>query len=198
MNANNIVERVKKLLLTPSEEWMVIKGETHTVAGLFTNYVMVLCAIPALASFIGWSVVGYGGLGPTNYRIPIAAGAANMVLSYILNVGAVYALALVIDALAPNFGGEKNFIQALKVAAFFPTAAWVAGVFYILPALVIFALVGALYSLWLLYTGLAPLMEVPEQNVNSYTTAVMVTAIVLMVIIAIVAGLAMPSTTRGF
>ena len=36
---------------------------------------------------------------------------------------------LVIDALAPNFGGEKDFIQSLKVAAFFPTASWICGIF---------------------------------------------------------------------
>jgi hypothetical protein len=193
----NIVERAKKLLLSPSAEWQVIKGETHSVAGLYTQYVMILAAIPAVAAFIGWSVVGYSGMG-TTYRIPMAAGVANMVLSYILSLGSVYVMALVIDALAPNFGGEKNFMQALKVAAFFPTAAWIGGVFYILPVLAIIALLGALYSLWLLYTGLAPLMSVPESKSMGYTAVVVVVAIVLMVVISTVAALAMPSTSRGF
>jgi hypothetical protein len=76
----NPVERVKKLLLTPTAEWQVIKGETQTVVGLYTGYVMILAAIPAVASFIGWSVVGYSGFG-SPYRIPISAGVANMVLS---------------------------------------------------------------------------------------------------------------------
>jgi hypothetical protein len=193
----NLVERAKKLIVSPTAEWQVIKGETHTVAGLYTQYVMILAAIPAVASFIGWSVVGYSGMG-TTYRIPMGAGVANMVLSYILSLGSVYVIALVVDALAPNFGGEKNFMQALKVAAFFPTAAWLAGVFYILPLLAIVALVGALYSLWLLYLGLAPLMGVPEQKAMGYTAVVILVAIVLMVVISTVAALAMPSTSRGF
>ena len=193
----NLVERVKKLLLTPTAEWQVIKGEAQTVVGLYTGYVMILAAIPAVASFIGWSVVGYSGFG-SPYRIPISAGVANMVLSYILSLGSVYVMALVIDALAPNFGGEKNFIQALKVAAFFPTAAWVAGFFYILPALTIIAIVGSLYSLWLLYTGLAPLMSVHEEKAAGYTAVILLVAIVLWVVAAAVAGLAMPSTSRGF
>ena len=46
-----------------------------------------------------------------------------MVLSYLLMVGSVYLLALVVDALAPTFGTQKNFPQALKLAAFAPTAA---------------------------------------------------------------------------
>jgi hypothetical protein len=197
MNVNKIVERVKKLLLTPSEEWNAIKGESHTVAGLFTNYVMILSAIPAVGWFIGFSIVGYSGMGPT-YRVPIGAGLANLVLSYILGLGTVYVMALVIDGLAEKFGGQKNFLQALKVAAFFPTAYWVSGVFFILPALSVIAILGALYSLWLLYSGLAPLMETPEHQAVPYTVVVLLVAVVLMVVTAVVTGLAMPSNSRGF
>lgn len=193
----NLVERVKKILLTPTAEWQVIKSETHTVASLYTRYVMILAAIPAVASFIGFSVIGYSGLGMT-YRIPIASGVANMVLSYVLGLGAVYVMALVIDGLATNFGGEKNFLQALKVSAFFPTAYWITGVFYVIPALAILAIVGALYSLWLLYTGLAPLMSVHEEKAAGYTAVVVLVAIVLMVVIGTVAALAIPSPSRGF
>ena len=145
----NLVERVKKLLLTPSEEWSVIKGETHTVVDLYTKYVMILSAIPAVGWFLGFSVIGYRGMG-------------------------------------------------LKVSAFFPTAWWLGGAFYILPALAVLAILGGLYSLWLLYSGLAPLRDVPEQNTVPYTVVVLLVAVVLMVVMAIVAGLAIPSTTRGF
>ena len=197
MNASNIVERVKKLLLTPSEEWKVIKGESHTVAGLFTNYVMILAAIPAVAWFIGFSIVGYSGMGPTT-RVPIGAGLANLVLSYILGLGSVYVIALVIDAFAPKFGGEQDFTQALKVAAFFPTSYWVGGLFYMLPTLSILAILGALYSLWLLWTGLALLMGVEDHRAAPYTVIVMIVAVVLMIVAAIVTGLAIPSNSHGF
>lgn len=193
----NLVERVKKILLTPTAEWQVIKSETHTVANLYTRYVMILAAIPAVASFIGFSVIGYSGLGMT-YRVPIAAGVANMVLSYVMGLGAVYVMALVIDGLATNFGGQKDFLQALKVSAFFPTAYWITGVFYVIPALAILAILGALYSLWLLYTGLAPLMSVHEEKAAGYTAVVVLVAIVLMVVIGTVAALVIPSPSRGF
>ena len=193
----NLVERVKKLLLTPKQEWAVINGETHTVAGLYTQYVMILAAIPAVCAFIGWSIVGYSGMG-TPYRMPMGPGVASMVLNYLLGLGAVYAIALVIDGLAPNFGGEKNFMQALKVAAFFPTASWISGVFAIIPALTILTIVGGLYSLYLLWAGLEPLMKVPEDKSIAYTVVVMIVAIVLMVVISTLAALVIPARTRGF
>ncbi len=192
----NIVERAKNILLQPRQEWDVIAGETHSVSGLYTGYVMILAAIPAIAAFVGFSLVGVGGFG-LSYRIPVASGVAHMVLSYALSLGMVYVLALIIDALAPNFGGEKNFMQAFKVAAFAPTASWLAGIFSIVPALSILGLLG-LYSLYLLYLGLPKLMKSPEEKAMGYTAVVIVVAIVLSVIVSVVAGLAIPGRMRGF
>jgi hypothetical protein len=192
----NLVDRAKKILLQPKAEWAVIAAEPHTVQDLYTQYVMILAAIPAVATFIGLSLIGYSGFG-FSYRVPIGSGIAYMVLSYVLTLGSVYVLALVIDGLAPTFGGEKNLVQAMKVAAFAPTAAWLAGIFQILPALSILALLG-LYSLYLLYTGLAPLMKVPEEKAVPYTAIVIIAVLVIWVVIGALAGLAIPARARGF
>lgn len=193
----SLVDRVRKLLASPTGEWEAIRCEPLTIATLYPRYVMVLAAVPAVAGFVGFSVVGYGGLGDT-YRVPVAAGLAAMVLSYVLTLGGVYALALLIDALAPGFGGQSDPAQAFKVAAFFPTAWWVAGVCYALPALSILAIVGGLYSLWLLHTGLAALMAVPEDRTAGYTAVVAVAAVVITIAIAVAGALAMPPGMRGF
>ncbi len=192
----NLVDRAKKILLQPKQEWQVIAAEPHTVQDLYTGYVMILAAIPAVAHFIGMSIIGMGFLG-VSYRLPIASGLAHMVLSYVLSLGSVYVMALIIDALAPNFGGQKNFIEAMKVAAFFPTAAWLAGIFGIIPALSILGLVG-LYSLYLLYAGLPILMKTPEDKAIPYTVVVIIAAIVLWVIVGTLAALVVPSPVRGF
>jgi hypothetical protein len=183
----NLVDRVQKLLVAPTEEWAAIQAEPQTVVGLFTHYVMILAAIPAVASFIGWSVVGYSGMG-TTYRVPIAAGLANAVVTYVLTLGSVYAMALVIDVVAPHFQGERDFMQALKIAAFFPTSWWIAGIFSLLPTLAILSVVGGLHSLWVLYTGLGPLMSIPEDRRVNYA-AVVVLAAILITMIVLVVGL---------
>lgn len=193
----NLVERAKGLVLQPRDEWGKIAAETHTVQGLYTKYVMILAAIPAVAAFIGFSFIGVSGFG-YSYRVPIATGLAQMVLQYLLSLGGVYVMALIIDALAPSFGGEKNFPQAFKVAAFFPTASWLAGIFYIIPALGILAIIGGLYSLYLLYLGLPLLMRSPEEKAVPYTVVVIIAAIVVMVVIGALSSLVVPSTVRGF
>ena len=189
----NIVERAKNLIVQPKQEWAAIDGEPHTVQGLYTQYVMILAAIPAVASFIGYSLVAIGVL-----RVPFAAGLAYMVLGYVLSLAAVYGAALAIDVLAPHFGGQRSFMQAFKVAAFFPTAAWVAGIVAIVPLLAIVALIGTLYTFYLLFLGLPVLMRVPQDKAVPYFAVVLVVIIVLGAVIAMISGLAIPARVRGF
>jgi len=109
----------------------------------------------------------------------------------------VYVFALIIDALAPSFGGEKNFLQAFKVAAFAPTASWLAGIFSILPALSILGILG-LYSLYLLYVGLPRLMKTPPEKAMVYTVVVIIAGIVLSVVVGMVAAFALPGRMGMF
>lgn len=192
----NLVDRAKNILLKPKEEWAVISAEPHTVQDLYTGYVMILAAIPAVASFIGFSLIGISTF-VGSYRWPITTGITHMILQYVLNLGWVYVLALIIDALAPNFGGEKNFMQALKVSAFSPTAMWLAGIFSIIPAIAILGIVG-LYSLYLLYVGLPLLMKTPAEKAMPYTVVVIIIAIVLGLIVGALSALVVPSPMRGF
>ena len=182
----NLVDRAKNILLKPKDEWQVIAGETATVKDLYLNYAMILAAIPVIATFIGGSIIGYGFLG-VSYRVPIVPGIAGMIVQYLLGLGSIYVLALIIDALAPNFGGEKNFIQAFKVAVFSATAAWLAGIFHIIPGLGILAILG-LYTLYLLYVGLPVLMKSPPDKAMGYTVVVIICAIVLFAIIGVIGG----------
>jgi len=168
-----LIERVKDILLKPREEWGVIDAEPATVGGIYTSYVMILAAIGPIATIIGHQVFGIYGFKP-----PMAFTICTAVIMYVLTLVSVYVNALIIDALAPSFGGTKNSLNAFKVAAYSATAAWVAGIFAIIPALAILSLVG-LYSLYLLYLGLPRLMRVAEDKAVVYTIVVVVVWIIV-------------------
>jgi hypothetical protein len=134
-------------------------------------------------SLIGISVPILG-----RFRTPITTGLGNAAVRYILGLIAVYVLALIIDALAPTFSGRKDQVQALKVAAYSYTAAWLAGILMIIPALFPISGLLSLYSLYLLYTGLPAVMHAPREKALGYTIVVIIAAIVLSIIIAGIAG----------
>ena len=182
----NLVDRVKNILLQPKQEWAVIETEATDPNTLYTTYAMILAAIPAVAGFIGGSIIGYSAFG-ISVRVPMVQGIAGMIVGYVLSLGGVYVLALIIDALAPNFGGTKNMNQALKLAVYSATASWLAGIFSMVPGLRILGLLG-LYSLYLLYTGLPLLMKSPEDKSMTYTIVIVVCALVISIVIGAVSA----------
>ena len=184
----NLIQRATNISLNPKTEWPVIAEETTTIADLFKGYIIPLSAIPVVASFIGLSMIGmslpFGG----HFRMPIMTGITILVMSFVLGLVSTYLISLIINALAPTFGGEKNPMQALKVTAFAFTPAWIAGVINIIPALGILGLLAALYSIYVLYLGLPILMKTPEDKAGPYTAVAVICSIILMVVVMAVVG----------
>ncbi|MGJ7555123.1 Yip1 family protein [Variovorax sp. RB3P1] len=191
----NLVDRVQSILLRPKITWLAIEEEPADAASLYRNYVMILALIPAVASFIGLSLVGIGAFG-VSFRVPIVAGLANMVVGYVMSLVMVFVLALIIDAMAPTFEGTKSQIGALKLSAYASTAAFVGGIFSLLPSLSVVGALAALYGVYLLYTGLPVLMKCPQDKAIAYTAVVVVCAIVGGFVIAWVLSLLTPSPVR--
>lgn len=191
MDIDKVIQRAKAILLTPKTEWPLIAAEPATVADLYKNYIVVLAAIPAVFGFIKGSLIGYSLFGAT-VKVPVMMGITNMILTYGLSLGLVYVLALIVDALAPNFAGEKNPVQALKLVAYSYTATWVASVAVILPWLgTLIAFAAAVYGIYLIYLGLPHTMKCPPERAGGYTAVTVVIAIVLgFVMAAIVGGIA--------
>lgn len=181
---SGLVERVKSILLRPGSTWDQIEAEPATTQGLFTGYAAILAAIPAVCGLIGGTVFGVLGI-----RTPIIAGLVGAVFGYVMSLVMVFVLGLIIDALAPSFDGQKNRVQAMKVAVYASTASWIAGVLQIIPMLGLLAIFGGLYSLYLLYLGLPKLMKTPEEKALGYTAVTIVVAIALSFAVMAVTGL---------
>jgi hypothetical protein len=183
----NLVDRVKRILLSPRTEWEVIDAEQTTPAALYTGYIAPLAAIGPIAQLIGSTIFGIPLPLMGTYRVPLGSALTGAIIGYVLTLVGTYVLALIIDALAPTFDGQRNQIQALKVAAYSSTAAWLAGIFALIPLLGFLGLVG-LYSLYLLYLGLPVLMKTPREKALPYTAVVILAAIVLFIIIGMIAA----------
>jgi hypothetical protein len=185
---SSLVERVKNIILQPKAEWPRIDSEPTTIAEIYKNYVVILAAIGPIAMLIGQQVFGYRGFGIV-YKPSLTTSITQAVLTYVMSLVSVYVLALIIDALAPNFGGTKDPVKAFKLAAYSSTAAWIAGIFGIIPMLAILGIVG-LYSLYLLYLGIPVLMRAPEDKAVGYTAVTVLAAIVLYIVVGVVVSTA--------
>ena len=188
MDFGKIIDRIKNILTTPKTEWPVIAAEPATVNGLYTGYIAILAALPAIASFIKGSLIGHSLFGVT-VRSPVGMGIVGMILQYLLALVLVYVMALIINALAPTFGGKKDMVQALKTITYAWTASWIAGIAVILPWIgVLILIVGLVYAIYLFYLGLPSTMKCPADKAGGYTAVSIVITVVLGWIFALIVG----------
>lgn len=166
---DQLIARVKGMILSPAEEWRTIQREPVELVPLFTRYVMILAAIPAIAGLLLMMALGF-----------FFHAISSTIVGYILSVASVFVTAKIIEILAPKFGGPQDADAALKLAGFAPTAAWVTGAAVIVPILGgLVALAGAIYSLYTLYLGVPTVMRVPQEKALTFTLAVIGVAIVV-------------------
>jgi hypothetical protein len=189
VDINKIFGRAKSMILTPRTEWAVVAAEPETVGGLYSGYIIILAAIPAIIRFLSSTLIGVSVPFLGSFRVPFAAGLTAAVVTYVLSLIWIYVVALIVDALAPSFGGEKNRVQALKAVAYSSTAYWVASIISIIPSLgLLAALAGGIYSIYLLNMGLPFTMKGPPEKAIGYTAVTIIVAIIVGWVFAIVVG----------
>jgi hypothetical protein len=180
----NAALRAKAILFDPLLEWTRIEQETTDPAYVLSRYVAVLALIPAVFGFIGTSVIGVIVPGAGAVRTPVFDGLFGAIFGYVMACATVLLLGLIIDLVAPAFGGKRDFDNAFKLAVYSFTPVWLAGVFLLLPGLRFLALTGC-YGAYVLWLGLPRLIKVPEQKAQSFTLLIVACACLLLYIAAV-------------
>jgi hypothetical protein len=185
MDFNAIIKRVIAIITKPNDEWQVIKNETMSIADMFTKYAVILAAIPAIAGFIGYGLIGIS-VGFGTFRIPLGRCLIWAIFMYALSLVGVYLTAFIMDALAPSFGSQKDMNRSLKVVVFSWTPVWIAGILYIIPSIAVIVWIASLYALFLLYTGMKSLKEPPQDKLMGYFIVTLVINVVVLFLVGFI------------
>jgi hypothetical protein len=180
----NAAARVRAILFDPVAAWAVIEKDVGDPAYVLSRYVALLALIPALASFVGATLIGVIAPGGGIIRAGLVDGLFGAIFSYAMNCAMVLILGLIIDLMAPTFGGRRDFEDAFKLAVYSCTPLWLAGIFLILPGLRFLLLTGC-YSIYLLWLGIPRLMKVPEQQAANFTAVIVICAGAMLYAIAL-------------
>jgi len=181
-----LVARAKSVLLKPDETFKAIAHETTPPSSVLTGYALALIAIGPIAAFIGGQLFGYGAFG-VSFKPTLMGGLTQAVVQFVLAIVGLGVIAFVANFLSPRFGGKDDFAAAFRLVAYSMTAAWLAGIFSLIPALSILGLLG-LYSLYLFYKGAAPVMQLPAEKTLVYTVATVVVGIIVNIVIGMIAA----------
>lgn len=175
---SGFVERVKAMVMRPKDTWPAIAAENSTPGELLTGYAAPLAAIGPVAGFIGGQLFGTTLFGVT-YKASFLGALSGAVLTFVISLIGVVVLALLADWLAPKFGGTADRRGAFRLVIYGATASWLGGVFGLIPALSVLGLLLALYTLYVIYTGIGPMMKVPDDKRAGYAAVTVVAAILL-------------------
>lgn len=163
----SLQQRVTNILTSPNTEWPVIASESETVGDLYSKYIVLLAAIPAVALLLRGNV-------------------RFAVLQYLINLGVVFICAQVIAWLGPKFSSSGDSIAALKMVAYANTPGWVAGILNLIPWVgALLAGIISLYGIYLYYVGLPPVMKTPAGQVIPF----MLVSAILLIVVTMVLGL---------
>ncbi|HEV8381356.1 MAG TPA: Yip1 family protein [Gemmatimonadales bacterium] len=178
-----LTSRARAVLFEPRATFKEVDSEFTKPGDIWGKYVIPLALLGPLAGAVGRLLFGKRmGSQTLGDHVTITGAVIWAVVGFVIAVAGIFILTQIISQLAPGFGGQKNDVQALKVAAYASTPALVAGVFNIHGLFYVVAIIVSLYSLYLLYVGLPILMKVPKDRAMGYTAVVIIGAIVLFLL----------------
>jgi hypothetical protein len=158
----NLVDRIKGMLVEPRREWVTVAAEPATAQSLYTGWIMILAAVGPIALLLAMHSIQFA------------------LAQYVLSLITTFVLAVIVDALAPTFGGTKDFVASLKLVAYSYTAAWLSGVFLLLGMLgYLLTLIATIYSFYTFVLGAPVLGKSSAAKAVPFTLIVVLCAIVL-------------------
>ena len=187
----SIIDRAKGILLNPRSEWDEIAKEPATVSDLFIGYAMILAALPAIATILALGVFGIGRdeIAMAGMSTGLVDTIVRTVAGFAVGLGMLYLEALIVKAASPSFNGKSDLIQSLKLMIYASTPSWLIGIAS--PFLADAPLVGLLLSIgtlafvvYLIYSGLRPVLDVPQDKVAGFTVVIVLVYVVMIVLVA--------------
>ena len=171
----SLIGRGVYMILTPKTEWEIIAEEEPNADSIFMRYALPLIIASAAIAFIGYAFIWRGGFDDTviTWGGSFEDKVINRGLYYgfqtiFIGVLGVWLTALLVNALAPYFGSEKNMGRSMLLVTYAMTPVWVGGLLMIYPPIGFIGLLFGLYGLYILYVGLPYMMKIPQEKIVTY------------------------------
>ena len=190
-SAPSLVERAKAIILDPKTEWQRIAGEDTTTREVTTGYFVPLALIGPVCGAIGTIIYGSNtfGVGPYAevYRPSLISGIIGAAVAFVLALISFFFLTIIADLLGRKFGSTQGSERSFKLIAYSATPALLVGFLSLWPPLAPLHIL-AFYGLYLIYTGTAPMLDIPQEKALPYTLVLVLCAIGLNIVIALLSA----------
>ena len=178
------IQHIIGLFTDPANTWEKIREQQKGSEKSPMGHVFILALIPAVSGFIGTTQVGWRiGVGDPISITSHSAFRIAIIYYFALLVG-VFTIGWVIHLLGKAYEVVKPLPLCIALAAYTATPLFLIGIMQIYPVLWLNMLLGlpALgYTVYLLYSGLPIMMEIPAERGFLYSSAILAVGLVALV-----------------
>lgn len=172
-------ELAKQVISNPVGIWKEVKEKPWTVSDIYKKYYMPLLAIPIVATYIGLNILG---------PLPVVSGFFKSIAMYAIQLVTFYIYALVVKALATQFGGNATLENCLKLLFVSGLPVMFASAVMIIPVplLVFIPLLAGLAGVYAFYQGIPEMTGTdPSKRLQIFVTLIVVVLFMCMALQAI-------------
>ena len=180
-----ILNHLWGLYAHPRQEWQSIE-QTHEGMGASLTHIFVIALIPAICGFFASSYIGWSIGAGDPIKLTQTSAAKMAVAMYGALIAGVFLLAYLAHWMAKTFGAKPSFTQAVELSAYTATPLFMVGFATLYPELwfvMVVGLAGIAYSVYLLYSGVPIIMNIPEERGFIYASSLVTCGLVLLVAI---------------
>ena len=178
------LRHVVGLLFRPKAEWRAIRDRRYGVARSLVTHTAVLALVPAVAGYIGTTRTGWRIGAGEAVRLTEASALRIAVLYYLAMLAATFSVAWVIHWMSRTYGARQPLGQCYVLATYTATPLFLVGVVQLQPILWLNFIVGLPvlgYTIFLFYSGVPAVMEIPQERGFLFSSAVMAFGLVALV-----------------
>ncbi len=179
-----ILNHVWGMFAHPEEEWKTIRGEQCTVTRCYGSHVLLLAAIPAVAGYLGTTLVGWRIGAREPIRLTPDSALEISILFYLTMLVAVFSIGKMIHWMGQTYGSKQPIAQCIALAAYTATPLFLTGLVLLYPQLwvnLITGLPALAYTVYLLYIGVPIMMKIPRERGFLFASAVLAVGLVFLV-----------------
>lgn len=179
-----LLRHVWGLFKDPKAEWQAIKDARYSVIQCYATHTLPLALIPAVAGFIGTSQIGWqiGVADPVKLTTSSAFRIA--FLYYLAMIVVAYSVGWMIHWMGKTYGADQPVSQCVVLASITATPLFLVGILQLYPILWLNLVIGLPvlgYTVYLFYTGVPIMMEIPEERGFLFSSAVLAFGLVALV-----------------
>ena len=172
------------VMYDPKHEWRDIRKEHYSMMHCFMAQISILAAIPALSLFIGTTQIGWSIAGGDFVKLTMGSALMAAIAFYAAMWVAVGVIAYSIHWMEKTYGGNVSLDECMVLTTFTATPLFLAGIVGLYPVLWLNVMVGMValgYTIYLLYTGVPEIMQIPEDRGFFFSSSILTVGLCVLV-----------------